>query len=128
MSRHPGPTRAQHLAVRILGRTAHHLTTTNPTPMTDGQRTHALNTAMDHVLHDEPSKFRRSAARRLALMAMPPIAGTTAEYADRLRAVAEAPVCCGRPMRSSDGQYVCGNCGAWVDPGVSGRSLVGSEC
>lgn len=87
-AKQPAPcTRAQHLAAQILTRTAEHLTTTTA-PMTDRQRTLALNTATDGVLDGEPSKFQRSAARRVALMAMPPIGGTTAEYAVRLREIA----------------------------------------
>lgn len=127
MKRRPACTHAQHLAVRVLARTAQHLATTTA-PMDDNRRTLALNTAMDGVLNIEPSKYQRSAARRLALMAMPPISGTTTEYADRLRALATGtPTCCGRPMNAEDGQLVCSNCGSWVDPGATGRTLVGSD-
>jgi hypothetical protein len=26
--------------------------------------------------------------------------------------------CCGRPMTTEGGRYVCGTCGAWFDAGV----------
>ena len=29
-----------------------------------------------------------------------------------------APSCCGRSMRRDGSQWVCGKCGAWVDPGT----------
>ncbi|MFC8887572.1 hypothetical protein ACFT54_09860 [Streptomyces cinereoruber] len=29
------------------------------------------------------------------------------------------PSCCGRPMRRDGGQFVCGRCGGWSDPGVA---------
>ncbi|MFF7553595.1 hypothetical protein ACFZA9_11995 [Streptomyces olivaceus] len=32
-----------------------------------------------------------------------------------------APTCCGRTMGSSGGQWVCGRCGSWVDPGTAPR-------
>ncbi|MEU3683748.1 hypothetical protein AB0E99_22810 [Streptomyces sp. NPDC030592] len=35
-----------------------------------------------------------------------------------------APSCCGRPMRASGSQFVCGKCGAWVDPGTGPRPLL----
>ncbi|WP_225846939.1 hypothetical protein [Streptomyces sp. HPF1205] len=31
-----------------------------------------------------------------------------------------APSCCGRPMRREGQQFVCGECGAWVDNGGEG--------
>lgn len=84
------PTAAQRLAVQILTRTADHLADIGPKPMADSWRTAALNTAMDDVLDPVASKYQRSAARRAALMALPPIAGTTVEYAARVRELAVA--------------------------------------
>lgn len=83
-------TRAQLLAQQILTRTAEHLADIGPKPMADSWRTAALNTAMDDVLDPVASKYQRSAARRAVLMALPPIAGTTVEYAARVRELAVA--------------------------------------
>lgn len=33
-----------------------------------------------------------------------------------------APTCCGQPMNPEGGQLVCGRCGAWIDPGTTGRA------
>lgn len=87
---HTPRTHAQQLATQILTRTAHHLDQTGTKPMADSWRTAALNTAMDDVLAPETSKYQRSAARRAVLMALPPIAGTTIEYAARVRELAVA--------------------------------------
>jgi hypothetical protein len=27
--------------------------------------------------------------------------------------------CCGQPMQRDGQQYVCGRCGAWIDPGTN---------
>ncbi|MCZ4513492.1 hypothetical protein O3Q52_36175 [Streptomyces sp. ActVer] len=87
----PSPrTAAQRLATQILARTADHLTNIGPKPMADSWRTAALNTAMNDVLDPVESKYQRSAARRAVLMALPPITGTTVEYAARVRELAVA--------------------------------------
>ncbi|MEU5094927.1 hypothetical protein [Streptomyces sp. NPDC020996] len=58
--------------------------------------------------------IRRSPGRTLTVRV------TQAGVTGTIRTAASAPSCCGRPMRRDGSQYVCGRCGAWTDPGITG--------
>jgi hypothetical protein len=88
----PSPrTSAGTLAAQILTRAAERLDTIPPTAsMTDGRRTQAVLAATTTVLNPVTSKWVRTHARAAALAALPPISGSTTDYAAALREIAGA--------------------------------------
>jgi hypothetical protein len=85
----PSPrTSAETLAAQILTHAADRLDTIPPTAsMTDGRRAQAVLAATTTVLSPVTSKWIRTHARAAALAALPPISGSTTEYAARLREI-----------------------------------------
>lgn len=93
-------TEAETVAARILNAAADRLDTIPPlthpltgTPeparcMTDGWRDLAMAHALPTALQPVVSKFVRARARTLAQSALPPIEGSTNDYATRLRQIA----------------------------------------
>lgn len=92
-------TDAETLAAQILTRAAEHLDTIPPLThpvtgdtlparcMTGGYRVLAMRRATDTVLDRVPSKWVRTHARAAALAALPPISGSTTDYAAALREI-----------------------------------------
>jgi hypothetical protein len=98
----PSPrTVAETLGAQIRTHAAEHLDTIPPLThpvtgdtlparcMTGGYRVLAMRRATDAVLDRVPSKWVRTHARAVALAALPPISGSTTDYAAALREIAE---------------------------------------
>ncbi|MFK0018223.1 hypothetical protein [Streptomyces sp. NPDC090798] len=88
---HTPRTDAETLAAQILTHAADRLDTIPPTAsMTDGRRAQAVLAATTTVLNPVTSKWVRTHARAAALAALPPVSGSTTEYAAALREIAGA--------------------------------------
>ncbi|MFB7440223.1 hypothetical protein ACFC01_18000 [Streptomyces mirabilis] len=82
-------TDAETLAAQILTHAADRLDTIPTTAgMTDGRREQAVLAATTTVLGPVTSKWVRTHARAAALAALPPVSGSTADYAAALREIA----------------------------------------
>jgi len=92
LGQRPSPrTSAETLAAQILTHAADRLDTTPPTAnMTDGRRAQAVLAATTTVLNPVTSKWVRTHARAAALAALPPVSGSTTDYAAALREIAGA--------------------------------------
>ena len=107
-------------------------------PLTGVDLERAIDIAGDAILRTLPDVVAADSMQRM-YRALPdrPAPLTRGEYALRLRQAAKnmdtlggaamSQTCCGRPMRYDGGQYVCGKCGAWTDPGTHGQPALRQE-
>ncbi|MBE1598976.1 hypothetical protein [Streptomyces stelliscabiei] len=125
-------------AAQMLITTACLLEMDAPQPLTGVDLERAIDIAGDAILRTLPDVVSRDSMQRM-YRALPdrPAPVTRGEYALRLRQAAKtmdtlggaamSQTCCGRPMRYDGGQYVCGKCGAWTDPGTQSQPALRQE-